>query len=157
VRSSAVPTVEVDQSGKIERTHTDTFLAFSDELDSVICIPAQVKRTGQATLRAKWRRRESKKSIYIRLFAAGLFLLLKGHLAYLGQIVIDTEYTGRESDIKGMLLELIRCIEPDYPAERIIFRRIGKRSSAHNLAWETYRGKRRPDHTVTEEELLNLL
>ncbi|MFQ6057452.1 MAG: hypothetical protein ACE5MB_01050 [Anaerolineae bacterium] len=152
-----MPTVEVDQSGKIERTHTDTFLAFSDSLHYVICIPARVKRAGRATLRSKWRRRKGKKSIYIRLFAVGLFLLLKDHLADLGQVVIDIEYTGRESDIKGMLLELIRCIEPDYPAERITFRRIGKKSSAHNLAWETHRGKRKPDHTVTEEEILNLL
>lgn len=150
-------TVEVDQSGKIERTHTDTFLAFSDGLHYVICIPARVKRLGQAALRAKWRRRESKKSIYIRLFAVGLFLLLKDHLADLGQIVIDTEYTGRESDIKGMLLELIRFSEPDYPAECITFQRIGKRSSAHNLAWEAHRGKRKPDNTITKEELLDLL
>lgn len=150
-------TVEVDQSGKVERTHTDTFLAFSDGLHHVICIPAQVKRAGQATLRARRRRRKSKKSIYMRLFAVGLFLLLKDHLADLGQIIIDTEYTGRESEIKGMLLELTRCIKPDYPAERITFQRIGKRSSAHNLAWETHRGRRKPDHTVTEEELLNLL
>jgi len=157
MRSFSVSTVEVDQSGKIERTNTDTFLAFSDSLHYVICIPAWVKRAGQASLRSKWRRRKGKKSIYIRLFAAGLFLLLKDHLADLGQIVIDTEYIGRESDIKGMLLELIRCIEPDYPAERITFRRIGKRSPAHNLAWETYRGKRRPDHMVTEVEFLNLL
>ena len=150
-------TVEVDQSGKIERTHTDTFLAFSDSLHYVICIPARVKKAGQAALRSKWRRRKGKKAIHIRLFAAGLFLLLKDHLTDLGQIVIDTEYTGRESDIRGMLLELIRRIEPDYLAERIIFRRIGKRSAAHNLAWETHRGKRKPDHTITEGELLNLL
>ena len=150
-------TVEVDQSGKVERTNTDTFLAFSDDFHYVICVPAGVKRAGQASLRSKWRRRKGKKSIYMRMFAVGLFLLLKDHLANLGQIVIDTEYTGRESDIKGMLLELIRCIEPGYLAERITFRRIGKRSPAHNLAWETHRGKRRPDHTVTEEELLNLL
>jgi hypothetical protein len=152
-----VSTVEVDQSGKIERTHTDTFLAFSDDLHYVICIPAQVKQMGQATLRAKWRRRKSKKSIYIRLFAVGLFLLLKDHLVDLGQIVIDIEYTGRESEIKGMLLELARCIEPDYPAERITFQRISKRSSAHILAWETHRGKRKPDRTINEEEFLNLL
>jgi hypothetical protein len=35
--------IEVDQSGKIEQTHRDTALAFSNEISYAVLIPARVK------------------------------------------------------------------------------------------------------------------
>ena len=60
--------VEVDQSGKIEDTATDTVLAFSNEADFAILIPAKVKRVCLRRLR---NRGKAGKSIYWLVFALG--------------------------------------------------------------------------------------
>jgi hypothetical protein len=93
----------------------------------------------------------------LRLFAAGLFLLLKDYLGQIEQVAIDMEYVGHEGDIRGMLLRRIYHIHRGYAADRITFHRIGKKSPAHTLAWEVNRGLRQPDRTVTVEELLEWL
>ncbi len=67
---------------------------------------------------------------------------------------IDTEYEGKEGEIKGLLLRFILKWVPGFPKEAITFRRIGKKSPAHRLAWETYRGERKPGRVVTLEQLL---
>ena len=43
--------IEVDQSIKVEQTQQDTVLAFSDGIQRVILIPAEVKRACQQELR----------------------------------------------------------------------------------------------------------
>lgn len=149
--------VEVDQSGKVERTRMDTVLAFFDGQHYAIRIPATVKRAVLHVVRQKRKPSGSKKAVYLRLFAAGLYLLIRDHLNVLDHIIIDTEYSGREADIRGMLLLLIRRTDPLYSADRIMFRQVGKKSPAHSLAWEIFRGKRQPDHVVTESELLDVL
>lgn len=149
--------VEVDQSGKVERTQMDTVLAFSNGQRYAIRIPATVKRAVLHVLQQRRKPSGSKKAVYLHLFTAGLFLLLRDHLNVLDHIIIDTEYSGREADIRGMLLLLIRRTDPQYSTDRIMFRQVGKKSPAHSLAWETFRGKRQPDHVVAESELLDVL
>jgi len=149
--------VEVDQSGKVERTQTDTVLAFSNSRRYAIRIPAAIKRAALHVLRQRRKPSASKKTIYLRVFTAGLYLLLRDHLDVLDHIIIDTEYPGCEGDIRGLLLFLIRRIDPQYPSERIVFRQVGKSSPAHSLAWEVHREKHQADHVVTKGELLDLL
>ena len=146
--------VQVDQSGLIGKTSVNTVLAFSDQISYAILIPARVKRAGLEYLR---RRRPPFKLPYLKLFAAGLFLLLKDHLHQLELVTIDTEFTGLEGHIKGMLLRYIRRIDPSFSKDKITFRRIGKGSRAHLKAIETYRENLKPDRVVTQEELLALL
>jgi len=143
--------IEVDQSGKIEQMSWDTVLAFSDHIHRAILISAKVKRTCQQELRA---RGVKPGMITARMFAAGVFLLLEDHLETIARVAIDLEYYGRESEIKGLLLRLIRQRVPDFPGEAISFEQVGKGALAHSLAWLTRRGKRRPDKLVTVEELL---
>jgi len=78
-------------------------------------------------------------------------------LAELSLIAIDTEYTGQEAIIKGMLLEHIRTAVPNFDSEAIVFREIGKKSSAHRKAIATYRRRIKPDHVVKSEEMIALL
>jgi hypothetical protein len=149
--------VEVDQSGKIERTQVDTVLAFSDGQSYAIRIPAAVKRRVLSFLRQKPRRSGNKKVVYAHLFAAALYLLLRAHLNAVDFITIDTEYTGGEEDIRRILLPLIRRVDPQYSSARIAFAQVGKKSPAHILALEVYRGTRQANHVVAEQELLALL
>jgi hypothetical protein len=146
--------IEVDQSGKIEKTNIDTVLAFSNEKSATVLIPAQVKRTCLQALRPKHRR---KTLIALRIFAAGLFLLLEEVLREVELLTIDQEYLGHEGDIKGMLFNLIWQAEIDFDQGQITFQRIGKRSAAHRKAIGVLRGSAQPDRVLQAEDILQLL
>lgn len=145
--------IEVDQSGKIENTKTATVLAFSNNIDYSILIPATVKRDCIEYLRKHYQRLHQP---YMKFFAAALFLLLNKHLTKLDAVIIDEEYVGHAGTIKGMLLNYIRRIQIDFPKEKILFRRIGRKSKAHQKAYSTFVGNIKPDYKVTTDELLRL-
>src|SRR6266540_2578685 len=92
--------VEVDQSGKVEDTAKDTVIAFAYGEQYSVMIPAAVKRQLLVHLRE---RGIGEKEFTIRVFAVGLYFLLKDKLPNLTRVYIDTEYTGREADIKRYL------------------------------------------------------
>ncbi len=79
--------VEVDQSGKIGDTKVPTVLAFSNEESYAILIPAKVKRECVQRLREQGR---TGKTFYMRLFAIGLFFLLKEHALGADQIALES-------------------------------------------------------------------
>ncbi len=144
----------VDQSIKIGDTQSPTVLALSNDIQRAILIPASVKRECIRVLRGRW---TPETTMYIRLFAAGLFLLLRELLASADRITIDVEYPGHERDIRRDLALFCRrsglMIDPTV----IHFQHIGKQSPAHQVAWETSRGKQTPDEIITAEELARLL
>lgn len=146
--------IEVDQSGKIGDTGVPTVLAFSDGESYAILISATVKRECYAYLRKYYR---ALRQPHMKVFAAALFLLLQDRLAELSLIMIDTEYTGQEAIIKGLLLEHIRTAVPDFNSDTIIFREIGKKSPAHRKAIAAYRRRIKPDYVVKSEEMIVLL
>ncbi|GMU26267.1 MAG: hypothetical protein AMXMBFR16_11720 [Candidatus Uhrbacteria bacterium] len=143
--------IEIDQSVKVEQTGQATALSFSDGVHGIVLLPAEVKRACQQELR---RQGVKPGMIAIRLFAAGILLLLEGQMHRIASLTIDTEYEGWEGEIKGLLLRFIRRWVPGFPTEAINFRQIGRKSAAHALAWETHRGERKPDKVATFEELL---
>ncbi|MBM3129914.1 MAG: hypothetical protein FJ009_14995 [Chloroflexi bacterium] len=143
--------IAVDQSIKVEQTNQSTVLAFSDGIQKTIVIPAEVKRDCQRTLRA---RGVKSRMIALRIFAAGLLVLLESQMRELASITIDTEYEGREGEIRSLVLRFVSRQAPNLSRRAIVFRQIGRQSAAHTLAWETHRGKRNPDHVVTLKELL---
>lgn len=146
--------VEVDISGVIGQTHVDTVFALSNRKSRAIALPAAVKRAALRHLRGQ---KPPAKRPYLRIYAAGLFLLLEPLLSQLELITLDVEYTGLEASIKGMLLRHIRRVRGDFPKEAIAFKRIGKKARAHLLALQTFRGQLPPDKRITEAELLALL
>ena len=146
--------IEVDQSGKIEDTATDTVLAFSNAEDFAILIPAEVKRACIQELRRRGRRG---KSLYRRVFVVGLFLLLKDHIQMCSLVTIDVEYTGQNAMIKGQLLNLLRGAGISVETERIRFdliHRRRKRPPVHDKAYNTHRGKQKPDRVIALRDLL---
>lgn len=143
--------VEVDQSGKIEQTRGDTAIALSDGIQRTILIPATVKRACQQELRKRGVKRGM---IALRMFVAGLLLLLEGEMDSIASLMLDQEYEGREGEIKGLLLQEILRWVPYFPPEAITFGHVGRKSPAHWLAWTTRKGKQKPDRLITLEELL---
>lgn len=152
--------IEIDQSGQISRFNTDTVFAFSDGIQHAIVIPAKVKLEANRRLKQQYRQI---KEPYLKLFSAGIFLLIKNHLPQIEKMLIDEEFTGKETIIKGYLLNYIRIIEPTFTKDRILFWRIGKKSTAHQIALETHRSRRRrgktthPYKLIQLEELLKIL
>jgi hypothetical protein len=144
----------VDQSIKIGDTQSPTVLALSNDIQRAILIPAAVKRECIRALRGRW---TPDATLYIRLFAAGLFVLLRELLKTADRITIDIEYPGHERDIKDDLLRLCRQAGNKVDPSVIHFEHIGKASPAHRLGLETCRGKRMPDEIITTGALLRVL
>lgn len=143
--------VEIDQSIKVEQTNLPTVLAFSNGVHRAILIPADVKRACQQALRE---RGVAPAMIMVRMFVAGLALLLEGQTQVIAAVTIDIEYEGKEGEIKGLLLRSIGKWDSAFTRRAITFARVGKKSSAHKWAWEPYVGKQRPDRIATLDELL---
>jgi len=147
-------TIEVDQSIKIGDLSGATALAFSDHDCGAILIPAEVKRTLIMQLRA---RGKSKIRATVQIFAAAAFLLLEEATPKISSVMIDTEYTGYEADIEGMLLNLLRGVEPGFSKERLAILQVGKSSPAHKLAIAVVRGQVKPDRVLTTEDFATAL
>lgn len=143
--------VEVDQSGRTDVLTDDTVLAFSDSIQFAVLIPARVKRQCYGQLKAAGVR---KRLIGVKLFAAGLVLLLKPHITSLEMITIDVEYEGWEPVVKEHLLRHLRQARPELSNWQIAFHRIGKGARAHGVALATFRGDQEPDNRIGVEELL---
>jgi hypothetical protein len=90
------------------------------------------------------------------LFAACLYLLLQDSVADIERIEIDTEYVGHEADIRAFLLRHVWSKQPDFEPWRIAFRRIGKKSPAHQKAEAVRKGRDPGYRKVSLEELLDL-
>lgn len=148
--------IEIDQSGKIHDTGVQTVLAFSNGESHSILISTDAKRECLGFIRANYKEAPLRQ-IYMRLFAAAIFLLLKGHLLRLTSVRIDVEYTGYDETIKRVLLQHIWKETPDFAAETIWFGLIGKESRAHIKARAVFRKEQPPGETIQARELLELL
>mgnify|MGYP007011037471 CR=1 FL=1 len=94
------------------------------------------------------------------VFAACLFILLRNCFEVCSpdeSVTVDTEYTGHEATIKGVLARCAQKERLTLPLGRVFFARIGKRSNAHSLAWQTQRGERAAERIITFRDLAALL
>jgi len=146
--------IEVDQSGRTDTLTVDTALAFSNDIQSAILIPKTVKRECYQLLKEKGMHKDL---ISVKLFAAGLILLLAPYAGAVRLITIDLEYPGWENEIKEQLLRYLRRRYHNLSNKQIDFRSVGKKSSAHKIALATYRGERQPDKEVQIGELLAVI
>jgi len=121
-------------------------------------IPAKAKREAFAYLVSKKKKR---KSAYLMIFSASLFILLRGYLTQAKdpeeRIVIDVEYSGQETNIKAMFLRYAQMAGMELIASRIVFAQVGKISRAHVLALEVQRGNITPGYRATLHDLMTLL
>lgn len=146
--------VEIDQSGKIEQTGTDTILALSNQVQRTIRIPATVKREAIRILRAQGIIPET---YYLKIFCAGLFILLKPVLRKTQEILIDREYKGKDGTIKLFLLQMAKKKGLRIRKEQLTIGHIGKKSKAHKLAWNLRRKRKGENEKINLEQLLSLM
>ncbi len=150
--------IELDQSQKIERFEQDTVLAFANKIQGSLVIPARVKRKMLVRLRRKGKNR---KGACLWIFSAGVYLLLKPYLSEIINrnelIIIDTEYTGQDANIKGMILRHVVNSGFNLRKDRIIFAQIGRSSAAHELAYCVQQGRTQAHFRIRLEDFLDLL
>ena len=150
--------IEIDQSNKVERTNKDTILAFSDGQSGAVIIPARVKRRAFKLLRSLGK---PPKIAGLMVFSAGVTILLREYLKQGDnpgeRIIIDTEYTGQDATIRGMMLQNARKLGLTLEAARLVFLPIGKKSNAHNIAWSIQRGQPFAAYVVSFQDLERLL
>ncbi|MBI2559296.1 hypothetical protein HYW20_08295 [Candidatus Woesearchaeota archaeon] len=142
--------IEVDQSGKIE-DYMNTIVAFRNKEQYTVLLQRQIKNEILTKYRNKY------KDIHYRLFAILIYYCIKNYLHNVQLIVIDDEYEKRGVDIKKHLLRLIWKDYPNFDKELIRFSRIGKKSNAHRLAYQTFVGKLAPNKILSKNEIENLI
>ena len=143
--------IEVDQSGKIEQTDLDTVVAFrNDEQYSIL-----LKKNIKVDILTKYRNKY--KDFHYRIFAILIFYCIRNYLHKIQLIIIDIEYEGREEDVKRNLLRFIWKSKPNFDKKLIKFSRIGKKSDAHRIAYQTSVGKLAPNKIITMKEVKNLI
>lgn len=145
--------IEIDQSGKIENTNRPTVVAYSNKENGVLIILAKDKKSIQ-----KYFRRIGKPKLFIYFtFIALVFCLISKHIKNRDQIVIDREYPGYERFITKTLYQ---WIEKHIKVKEITVAtsQIGKKSRAHDLAWNELQLK---SHKTTErisaEKLIRII
>jgi hypothetical protein len=73
------------------------------------------------------------------------------------RVEIDTEYPGKDADIRAFLLRRIWEVTPSFKSERIIFGRVGRGSPSDIKAREVREKKDLNSRKITAEELLTVL
>ncbi|OGF57735.1 MAG: hypothetical protein A2Z21_00890 [Candidatus Fraserbacteria bacterium RBG_16_55_9] len=136
--------IDIDLSGQLGRFDTETVMAAvacppcdtSSGRSIIIIISGQVKQTVRQELQGYFRvlRRPE-----LALYVAGLCILIQRTTKSIpldrgAQFLIDNEFSGKEREIRGRLLNYIRTIDPGFAKERIVFGRMGRNSPAYKIA-----------------------
>ena len=145
--------VEIDQSGKVEWTQKPTVLALANGTRFSIFISAKDKRILLKKLEQDKPER-SRTMQRLLVFATLLFLLLKVHIDKLDQVIVDDEYQGHSPTIKEHMLNLFRRYKKRIDPQIFVFQRIGKRSPAHDLAINVFRGTVPANRKLSVSEVL---
>lgn len=143
--------IEVDQSGKMERMSHDTIIASSNEKQYCIKIPKEIKQEIFYNYKNKI------KQLNFKLFSIGVYYCIEKYINSYSSIIIDNEYQNKNELIKSILISYIKKQFTDFDHEIIRFSNIGKKSNAHHVAIETFRGEHKPNEILTQKEIWRLL
>ncbi len=146
--------IEVDQSGRTDVLAVDTVLAYSNSIRASLRIPVKAKREFFQELQARGIRRSF---IGVKMFSAGLVLLLEPYLSEFLTIVIDVEYMGWDAEIKEHLIRRWRTRNSSIQIPQVVFRQIGKGSQAHHLGLAVFRGNQKATWTLNTQKTLRRL
>ena len=94
-----------------------------------------------------------KKNYIFKIFSCLVFLLVRGE--GITCIRIDKEYPGHEDLIRNYLYHLFAKHKIPSPEIQFVF--VTKKSKAHKVAIDAYRGKRKADITVKANEVIKII
>jgi len=145
--------IEIDQSGKIENTNRPTVVAFSNKKSGILVILAKDKKAVQ-----KFFRELKKPKLFIHItFAVLVYYLIRNDLKNHDQIILDREYPGYEKLIINKLKEFLEK-EANIEGLSITVSQIGKKSRAHDLAWNELQKRSHKDaEKVNSEKIIKIL
>ena len=143
--------IEVDQSGKIEQTNTDTIVALSNDISYTVRLHRKDKRVLKSYFRATHVQGRSR----YRVFAAVVAILLAQVKPSTG-ILLDNEYKGHEHFIRQHIMQYVQLlgITQSIPLH---IGTIRQGSAADLLAGKVGAGVMAPNYTVKIAEVLMLL
>ena len=143
--------IEIDQSGKIELLSHDTIIACSNDNQYSVKIPKKVKQD------IYYNHKNKISQLKYKLFCIGVYYCIEKFLTKSKLITIDDEYHGRNNLVKSILISYIRKNYRNFDEKLIQFNQITKKSNAHHIAIETFRGEHRPNEILTEKHVWRLL
>ncbi len=95
--------IEIDQSGKIERTNRLTVITYSNKINRSVLITAKDKKSIQSIFR-----KINQPRVFIsKVFASAIYFLIKKDFRKIDTIIIDKEYPGHEKYIKRLIIEIL--------------------------------------------------
>lgn len=143
---------QIDMSGKIEQTNKNTVVAISNSKTFTLLI----KTTDKRLLQKMYRNLFNKQRQYVyEVFSALVYLSLMA-VKPNSRIVIDREYPGQEGLLKLLILEYDLGSQI-VKSENIDFGLVGKRSSAHKLAYQTFKKQKKPDKIVAAKDITEVI
>ncbi len=146
--------VEIDQSGKLEQSQTDTIMAYSNGHKGILIVKSTIK---QQIIKIMRYSPISQRDASMIWFAVVIFLLVKD-LSKNTTLIIDKEYPGREKIIEKTLSKLLQEYYNNRWSGSIRFQKIGKTSPAHIIAWSLHRSKQKGKiRQLKKEEVLKLM
>ncbi|MBU4493533.1 MAG: hypothetical protein KKA61_04130, partial [Nanoarchaeota archaeon] len=116
-----------------------------------VLIPKLVKQEAYKLYKGKI------KKLRYRLFCIGIYYCLRNYIREKELITICCEYKGKENLIKSLLLDYLRKNYPRIDAKIIRFNIIGKKSNAHAVAIDVFRGNRRPNKILLLNDIKKCL
>ncbi|KKQ86638.1 MAG: hypothetical protein UT11_C0065G0006 [Berkelbacteria bacterium GW2011_GWA2_38_9] len=144
--------IEIDQSGKIEETSKLTVIAFSNHVQRSIMIKSKEKRK----LQSEFRKIGKPRAFVYQTFNVMIFVLIKDYLKNIDKIIIDREYTGKETNIRFQLVSLFTKYQIKIDPKIIDFGQIGRKAKAHSVAYLANH-HRKANQVITANEILTIL
>lgn len=130
---------QIDQSGKVEQTSKATVVALSNDKNKAVVISGKDKRR----LQERFRQIGMPRLFVIVTFSILVYFVLKSFKDKFSAVYIDVEYPGHTTTIRQIIEELI-----DFD---IRWAKVGKNSSAHDLAYKVYKQKAEGDRVTADE------
>ena len=154
ITQSHKSSVEVDISGRVEDTSTDTIFAFSNSDQYKLKLSKKVKRECILLLRKLGKHG---KTFYLQIYCCGLYFLLKNSIDKVSLITLDEEYRGRDKDVKRITLGYFFRKNKDISPDKIRFELIGRKSPAHFAAFTCHQDRTKADGSITTLEILETI
>lgn len=147
---------EVDSAGRLDAIQQDLVLSISAGLSYSILLPASEKSRALSYLddvRPGWNKTRKRVFLYTTL----LYILVKDHIKKLDLIVVDPEYPGYESIMKGTLIQLLQNSTISVRSTQVAFERIDRSSPARQMASRVHKHVADPDQILTAKLLIELM